>query len=126
MCPHGGHIFFYKSTQFPIQIRLYHILYINNNFYSPVATPTSEIKSRPRTSMPRTEMEELIQETGNIGPHSRGAWSSRPLSAGPFHRPNLPEVNTMRVLADSQLPAEDPAVPLIDSIKKELTKFSAD
>ncbi|XP_033222414.1 uncharacterized protein LOC117176311 isoform X2 [Belonocnema kinseyi] len=93
---------------------------------SPVTTPTSQIKSRPRSSVPRTEMEELIQETENMGPHPRGAWGSRPLSAGPFHRPNLPEVNTMRLLADSQLLVEDPAVPLINRIKQELKKFSAD
>ena len=99
---------------------------MHDNCYSPVATPTQEIKTRPRTSVPRTEMEELIQETGNMGPHPRGAWGSRPLSAGPFHRPILPEVNTVRVLADPQLPPEDPAVPLIDAIKKELTKFSAE
>lgn len=76
--------------------------------------------------MLRTEMEKLLQETGNMGPNPRGEWSSRPLSAGPFHRPNFPEVNIMRVLADSQLPVEDPVVSLVDNIKQELTKFSAD
>lgn len=69
-------------------------------------------------------MDESIPETGISGPHPRGAWGSRPLSAGPFHRPNLPEVDTVRVLADPKLPPEDPAVPLIAAIKKELEKFS--
>ncbi|XP_071570531.1 uncharacterized protein [Temnothorax nylanderi] len=92
---------------------------------SPVATPTMEMKTRPRTSLPRRGLDEDIPETGQTESiHSRGAWGSRPLSAGPFHRPNLPEVDTRRILADSRLPPEDPAVPLIASIKKELEKFS--
>ncbi|EFN74071.1 hypothetical protein EAG_04457 [Camponotus floridanus] len=91
---------------------------------SPVATPTMEIKTRPRTSLPRRDLDEDIPETGQAEIHSRSAWGSRPLSAGPFHRPNLPEVETRRILADSRLPPEDPAVPLIASIKKELEKFS--
>ncbi|XP_020707475.2 uncharacterized protein LOC105685007 isoform X1 [Athalia rosae] len=91
---------------------------------SPVATPESETKTRPRTSLPRRGLAEDIPETGISGPHPRGAWGSRPLSAGPFHRPNLPEVDTVRVLADSRLPPEDPAVPLIAAIKKELEKFT--
>ncbi|KYQ49782.1 hypothetical protein ALC60_11130 [Trachymyrmex zeteki] len=93
---------------------------------SPVATPTMEMKMRPRTSLPRRGLDEDIPETGQTESiHSRGAWGSRPLSAGPFHRPNLPEVDTRRILADSRLPPEDPAVPLIASIKKELEKFSS-
>lgn len=91
---------------------------------SPVATPTMEIKTRPRTSLPRRDIDEDIPETGQAEIHSRNTWGSRPLSAGPFHRPNLPEVDTRRILADSRLPPEDPAVPLIASIKKELEKFS--
>ncbi|XP_011863713.1 PREDICTED: uncharacterized protein LOC105559768 isoform X2 [Vollenhovia emeryi] len=93
---------------------------------SPAATPTMEMKTRPRTSLPRKGLNvEDIPETGQTeSVHSRGAWGSRPLSAGPFHRPNLPEVDTRRILADSRLPPEDPAVPLIASIKKELEKFS--
>ncbi|XP_050457989.1 uncharacterized protein LOC126854883 isoform X2 [Cataglyphis hispanica] len=92
---------------------------------SPVATPTMEIKARPRTSLPRRDLDEKIPETGQAEQiHSRNAWGSRPLSAGPFHRPNLPEVDTRRILTDSRLPPEDPAVPLIASIKKELEKFS--
>lgn len=84
-----------------------------------------EMRTRPRTSLPRRGLDEAIPETGQIESiHSRGAWGSRPLSAGPFHRPNLPEVDTRRILTDSRLPPEDPAVPLIASIKKELEKFS--
>ncbi|XP_067206017.1 uncharacterized protein [Linepithema humile] len=97
----------------------------SSSFNSPVATPTMEMKSRPRTSLPRKGLDEDIPETGQSGPiPPRGAWGSRPLSAGPFHRPNLPEVETRRILADSRLPPDDPAVPLIASIKKELEKFS--
>ncbi|XP_072750702.1 uncharacterized protein [Anoplolepis gracilipes] len=92
---------------------------------SPVATPTMEVKTRPRTSLPRRDLDEDIPETGHAEVHSRNAWGSRPLSAGPFHRPNLPEVDTRRILADSRLSPEDPAVPLIASIKKELEKFSS-
>ncbi|XP_066594081.1 uncharacterized protein [Prorops nasuta] len=92
---------------------------------SPVATPTTELKTRPRTSVPRQGFEDDIEETGFESPiHPKGAWGSRPLSAGPFHRPNLPEVDIRRVLVDSQLPPEDPAVQLITTIKKELEKFS--
>lgn len=92
---------------------------------SPVATPTMEMKTRPRTGLPRKGLDEDIPETGQTGPlHPRGAWGSRPLSAGPFHRPTLPEVDTRRILTESRLPPEDPAVPLIASIKKELEKFS--
>ncbi|EGI66030.1 PREDICTED: uncharacterized protein LOC105145483 [Acromyrmex echinatior] len=93
---------------------------------SPVTTPTMEMKTRPRTSLPRRGLDEDILETGQIESiNSRGAWGSRPLSAGPFHRPNLPEVDTRRILTDSRLSPEDPAVPLIASIKKELEKFSS-
>lgn len=92
---------------------------------SPVATPPLEMRTRPRTSLPRKNLDEDIPETGQAGPiHPRGAWGSRPLSAGPFHRPNLPEVDTRRILADSRFLPEDPAIPLIASIKKELEKFS--
>jgi len=84
-----------------------------------------EMKTRPRTSLPRRGHEDIL-ETGQIESiHSRGVWGSRPLSAGPFHRPNLPEVDTRRILADNRLSPEDPAVPLIASIKKELEKFSS-
>ncbi|KYN29094.1 hypothetical protein ALC57_01481 [Trachymyrmex cornetzi] len=93
---------------------------------SPITTPTMEMKTRPRTSLPRRSLDEDIPETGQTESiHSRGTWGSRPLSAGPFHRPNLPEVDTRRILADSRLSPEDPAVPLIASIKKELEKFSS-
>lgn len=90
-----------------------------------MATPTTEVTARPRTSLPRRDdQDEVIPETGTSGSHPRGAWGSRPLSAGPFHRPNLPEVDINRILADSELPPEDPAVPLIAAIKKELGKFA--
>ncbi|KAG7206061.1 hypothetical protein KM043_003459 [Ampulex compressa] len=92
---------------------------------SPEATPTTEVTSRPRTSLPLRGFQEDIPETGHAeSSQPRGAWGSRPLSAGPFHRPNLPEVDTRRILTDCQLPLEDPAVPLIASIKRELERFS--
>ncbi|KAK2587457.1 hypothetical protein KPH14_003165 [Odynerus spinipes] len=90
---------------------------------SPTTAPSAEVSTRPRTSLPRRGLAEDIPETGQSS-HPRGAWGSRPLSAGPFHKPNLPEVDTRRILVDSQLSPEDPAVPLISSIKKELEKFS--
>ncbi|XP_063988047.1 uncharacterized protein LOC135168089 isoform X6 [Diachasmimorpha longicaudata] len=90
---------------------------------SPVGSPIDSLKNRPRTSVSRND-QEVIPETGNMGPPARGAWGSRPMSAGPFHRPNLPEVDVTRVLADSQLAPEDPAVPLIAAIRKELEKFT--
>lgn len=96
------------------------------NCYSPAESPASYPKIRPRTSLPRNGLEDSIPETGNAGPPPRGAWGSRPMSAGPFHRPNLPEVNVTRVLADSHLAPEDPAVPLIAAIRKELEKFTPD
>lgn len=99
----------------------------SNNFiivFSPTSTPPGELNIRPRTSASsRINLTEDIPETGQSS-HTRGTWGSRPLSAGPFHKPNLPEVDTRRILTDSQLPPEDPAVPLISSIKKELEKFS--
>lgn len=88
---------------------------------SPVGSPVDYTKNRPRTSIPH---DEEIPETGNMGPPTRGAWGSRPMSAGPFHRPHLPEVDVGRVLADTQLQPEDPAVPLIAAIRKELEKFT--
>ncbi|XP_043667090.1 uncharacterized protein LOC122628661 isoform X1 [Vespula pensylvanica] len=91
--------------------------------HSPTSTPPAELSTRPRTSASRRNLPEDIPETGQSS-HTRGTWGSRPLSAGPFHKPNLPEVDTRRILADSQLSPEDPAVPLISSIKKELEKFS--
>lgn len=81
-------------------------------------------RSRPRTSLPKRGSQGEIPETGQVGLPPRGAWGSRPLSAGPFHRPSLPEVDTVRVLADGRLAQNDPAVPLIAAIKTELQKFS--
>ncbi|KAG8238771.1 hypothetical protein J437_LFUL016610 [Ladona fulva] len=62
---------------------------------------------------------------------------TRPLSAGPFHSvtpippsiqhdsppPPAPTVDTNLVLVDAQMPASDPAIPLIQAIKAELRKF---
>ncbi|XP_057330134.1 uncharacterized protein LOC130670721 isoform X1 [Microplitis mediator] len=94
---------------------------------SPAASPMIHSKTRPRTSLPRDVLEESIPETGNTSIQTtRGAWGSRPMSAGPFHRPNLPEVNVTRVLADTHLAPDDPAVPLIAAIRKELEKFTPD
>ncbi|KAK9299649.1 hypothetical protein QLX08_007441 [Tetragonisca angustula] len=93
---------------------------------SPVPSPLTEMQALPSTSFPMKSNDANIAENGHSVPsRSRSGWGSRPLSAGPFHRPNLmPDVDTRRILADSQLPPEDPAVPLIASIKKELEKFS--
>ncbi|XP_025425141.1 uncharacterized protein LOC112694029 isoform X2 [Sipha flava] len=44
----------------------------------------------------------------------------RPLSAGPFHRPAL---HTEFISLDANLSPQDPAVPLIKAIRKELDKF---
>ncbi|XP_043598516.1 uncharacterized protein LOC122574688 isoform X1 [Bombus pyrosoma] len=92
---------------------------------SPISSPLAEMQVRPRTSLPVKSNDGDIAENGHLKPpRSRSGWGSRPLSAGPFHRPNLPDVDTRRILVDSQLPPEDPAVPLIASIKRELEKFS--
>ncbi|XP_044578368.1 uncharacterized protein LOC123261003 isoform X1 [Cotesia glomerata] len=93
---------------------------------SPAESPMDQTRMRPRTSLPRDILEESIPETGNTSVPTRGAWGSRPMSAGPFHRPNLPEVNVTRVLADTHLAPDDPAVPLIAAIRKELEKFTPD
>ncbi|XP_017756666.1 PREDICTED: uncharacterized protein LOC108548307 isoform X2 [Eufriesea mexicana] len=90
---------------------------------SPVSSPSTVMKSRPRTSFPIKSNEGNVAEN-SVPTRSRNSWGSRPLSAGPFHRPNLPDIDTRRILTDCQLPPEDPAVPLIVSIKKELEKFS--
>ncbi|XP_015172713.1 PREDICTED: uncharacterized protein LOC107064500 [Polistes dominula] len=92
--------------------------------YSPTSRTLAELSTRPRTSVSRRNLVEDIPETGHSNHPRGGTWGSRPLSAGPFHKPNLPEVDTKRILVDSQLSPEDPAVPLISSIKKELDKFS--
>ncbi|KAL5233607.1 hypothetical protein ACI65C_001017 [Semiaphis heraclei] len=44
----------------------------------------------------------------------------RPLSAGPFHRP---AVRTEFISSDANLSPQDPAVPLIEAIRKELDRF---
>uniref|UniRef100_A0A8D8Z070 Uncharacterized protein n=1 Tax=Cacopsylla melanoneura TaxID=428564 RepID=A0A8D8Z070_9HEMI len=83
---------------------------------------------RPRTS---TDLIPVRPSTSNGMASPRGAWDTnpstpgsrpqaRPLSAGPFHRPTLePAI----VLADGVLSPSDPAVPLIEAIKRELDRF---
>ncbi|XP_076390699.1 uncharacterized protein LOC100883637 isoform X3 [Megachile rotundata] len=92
--------------------------------HSSTAASVTEIKPRPRTSLPGKPIKGSVAESESAPPQSRSGWGTRPLSAGPFHRPNLPDIDTRRILTDCQLPPEDPAVPLIASIKKELEKFS--
>ncbi|XP_076627643.1 uncharacterized protein LOC143344913 [Colletes latitarsis] len=92
---------------------------------SSVSSPMMETKSRLDMSLPQKDFEESIGENRHSVPiQSHNSWGTRPFSAGPFHRPNLPYINTRRILLECQLPPEDPAVPLIVSIKKELKKFS--
>lgn len=101
------------------------LMSVFNFVFSPISSPLAEMQVRPRTSLPVKSNDGDIAENGHFQPpRSRSGWGSRPLSAGPFHRPNLPDVDTRRILVDSQLPPEDPAVPLIASIKRELEKFS--
>ncbi|XP_076647252.1 uncharacterized protein LOC143355919 [Halictus rubicundus] len=89
------------------------------------SSPTMETEIKHHTSLPQNNIEENIAENGHSGSvQSHSGWSTRPLSAGPFHRPNVPDIDTKRILLHCQLPPEDPAVPLIASIKKELQKFS--
>lgn len=83
--------------------------------------------SRPKTSANATDQR---QDTQKSVPKPRDAWDShpttparphsRPLSAGPFHRPTIyPEL----ILSDAQLSPNDPAVPIISAIKQELDKI---
>nr|XP_031828687.1 uncharacterized protein LOC116425305 [Nomia melanderi] len=93
---------------------------------SPVSSRTMEMEVQHPISLSQKNIEENITENGHSGSiQSHSGWSSRPLSAGPFHRPNVPDIDTKRILSNSQLAPEDPAVPLIASIKKELEKFSS-
>ncbi|XP_015428515.1 PREDICTED: uncharacterized protein LOC107185360 [Dufourea novaeangliae] len=95
-------------------------------YISPVSSPTMEMKMQRPIPLPRKDIEENFTENGQTeSVRSHSGWSSRPLSAGPFHRPNVPDIDTRRILSHCQLPPEDPAVPLIASIKKELEKFSS-
>jgi hypothetical protein len=106
----------------------------------PVGEPLlgpSESIARPQTSEPRRP---ATASAGRARPS--GAWATcspsqhsgmsgtlpRPLSAGPFHRPQLPgpleiTIDRTLVLSDGQLPPTDPAIPLIAAIKEELRKF---
>ncbi|XP_053971084.1 uncharacterized protein LOC128872433 [Hylaeus volcanicus] len=93
---------------------------------SSASSPTMEIKSSLDTLLAEKHFEGNIMENSHSVPiQSHSTWGTRPLSAGPFHRPNLPSINKKSILLDCQLPQEDPAVPLIASIKKELKKFSS-
>ncbi|XP_065207188.1 uncharacterized protein LOC135836338 [Planococcus citri] len=89
----------------------------------------SRVHSRPKTSLNVNEQRRI--STQKSFPQPRDAWDtskpttparlhSRPLSAGPFHRPTIyPEL----ILSDAQLSPNDPAVPIISAIKKELDKI---
>ncbi|KOC61153.1 hypothetical protein WH47_04419 [Habropoda laboriosa] len=93
-------------------------------YTSPMSSPSTETKAQFRTLLQGKHIEGRMAENAHsLLSQPCSGWSSRPLSAGPFHRPNLPDVDTRRILTDCQLPLEDPAVPLIASIKKELEKF---
>ncbi|XP_011503575.1 PREDICTED: uncharacterized protein LOC105366735 [Ceratosolen solmsi marchali] len=94
------------------------------NYCSEEVAPTFEETLRSHISVPRNNIYKHILESEYMGPHPRGAWGSCPLSAGPFHKPTFPEVEVVRVLADSQLQSEDSAVSFIAAIKKELGKFT--
>lgn len=110
--------------------------YLHRPVCEPLLGP-SECVPRPRTTDPHRP---ATAAAGAARPH--GAWGTcspsphsgrsgsvpRPLSAGPFHRPQLPgpveiTVDRTLVLSDSQLPPADPAIPLIAAIKEELRKF---
>lgn len=108
--------------------------------HRPVCEPLlgpSETVPRPRTTDPRrpaTAAAGVARPHGawgtcNPSPHSgRSGTLPRPLSAGPFHRPQFPgpveiTVDRTLVLSDGQLPPSDPAIPLIAAIKEELRRF---
>ncbi|XP_050521265.1 uncharacterized protein LOC126894356 isoform X3 [Daktulosphaira vitifoliae] len=83
-------------------------------------------EDRPKTSV---NPDDLTPEARCWAPPPLGeAWigsdqsifAPRPLSAGPFHRPTL---NTEFITTDADLSPQDPAVPLIKAIRKELNKF---
>lgn len=80
---------------------------------------------QPRTNMMCSELDESVNESSNIEQHGCGTWGTRPLSAGPFHRPNLSETNKISMSANCYFPPEDPVIPIIDAIKQELTKFAS-
>ncbi|KAJ9600784.1 hypothetical protein L9F63_001064 [Diploptera punctata] len=113
---------------------------VHSAIVRPVGEPLlvpSETIPRPRTSDPRrpaTAAPTVARPRGawgtcNPSPHSgRLGTLPRPLSAGPFHRPQLPgpveiTIDRTLILSDNQLPPTDPAIPLIAAIKEELRKF---
>lgn len=81
--------------------------------------------SHQNSNVTPTKLDELVQDTSRVEQHCSGTWGTRPLSAGPFHRPNLSDISKMCVSTNSNLPSEDPAVTIIDAIKQELTKFAS-
>ncbi|XP_049792404.1 uncharacterized protein LOC126199526 [Schistocerca nitens] len=110
---------------------------VHSAIVRPVGGPPGVSAQRPHTTELRRPATASTPLTAAARP--RGAWGtvehsplssagrSRPLSAGPFHRPRLPtapEVDCALVLCDSRLAPSDPAVPLIAAIKEELQKFS--
>ncbi|XP_034250318.1 uncharacterized protein LOC117650825 [Thrips palmi] len=80
---------------------------------SPVGAPVGDVAPRPKTSVTDARRPSTASANGSNG---------SPLSAGPFHRP---QIDAAVILADSRLPPHDPAVPLIAAIKHELSKFGA-
>lgn len=101
------------------------------------ATSGGHSSGRPKTSVDssgggcgRTDDDELVATAASscwaLSPGEAWAGSDqsvfvpRPLSAGPFHRPTL---RTEFISSDANLSPQDPAVPLIKAIRKELDKF---
>ncbi|PSN42488.1 hypothetical protein C0J52_09804 [Blattella germanica] len=97
--------------------------------HSAIVRPRTSDPRRPATAAATVARPRGAWGTCNPSPHSgRSGTLPRPLSAGPFHRPQLPgpveiTIDRTLVLTDSQLPPTDPAIPLIAAIKEELRKF---
>ncbi|KAG4068410.1 hypothetical protein HA402_007930 [Bradysia odoriphaga] len=84
--------------------------------------------NRPFTAVPSKTSNE--NRTTPPSPYNKKAWGSsapspliRPLSAGPFHRPEPPAVDVVRVLAPHSSTILSTA-PLIEAIQNELKKFN--
>ncbi|VVC36661.1 Hypothetical protein CINCED_3A011835 [Cinara cedri] len=104
-------------------------------FRSSATSADGRSSCRPKTSVDsgggRAEDDELAAATAAsscwaLSPGEAWAGSDgsvfvpRPLSAGPFHRPVL---RTEFISSDANLSPQDPAVPLIKAIRKELDRF---
>ncbi|KAJ6638261.1 hypothetical protein Bhyg_10995 [Pseudolycoriella hygida] len=83
--------------------------------------------NRPFTAVPSKPIHE--NRTTPPSPYNKKAWGSsapspliRPLSAGPFHNPESPSVDVVRVLAPQSSSMLSTA-PLIQAIQNELKKF---